>query len=391
MRYGDRPTPPSSHATPTGGNASRFLILIFSKLQVFEARGRTLCRGNRVVRWLYFGDGRRLRPAEGGRELADSPHVRTPAQTSRRHRIPRARVPLYSEPQDCSYDSAAGQCARLMSHLLPGRFRWLPVHSAACAPRSPGEFDALRPDTANHPGPRSPTPTGRASASRGSVRELRGPNRVFNSFRHGSLRSYGQRLAKPLDNLRRFVEHRRRTPVWRRPMTRSGLCVCPRCGPLVTVEDRGRRSTRRSDVHHCRRACRGRDRHRRRLREVRGKVPSSSPGAQSSHRRGRRLPRRPGAVLQGGKGPPRRTQPLASRVGWTAIRILSRQRGRDTAATSPRRRADTRPPQCGNVQRGTEPHSGQICSKQGPISCYRVDLPDNQWLCSSWIPRHNKP
>ena len=33
--------------------------------------------------------------------------------------------------------------------------------------------------------------------------------------------------------------------------------------------------------------------------------------------------------------------------------------GRETAAPSLRRRADTRPPQCGNVQRGTEPHSGQ--------------------------------
>ena len=59
----------------------------------------------------------------GCQELADPPQVRRPAQTSRPHRIPRARVPLYGEPQDCSDDSAAGQCARLMHHLLPGRLR----------------------------------------------------------------------------------------------------------------------------------------------------------------------------------------------------------------------------------------------------------------------------
>ena len=35
--------------------------------------------------------------------------------------------PYYGEPQDCSDDSATGQCAPLMRHLLPGRFRRLPV------------------------------------------------------------------------------------------------------------------------------------------------------------------------------------------------------------------------------------------------------------------------
>ena len=77
-----------------------------------------------------FASGRR------GQELADSPQVRTPAQTNRPHRIPRARDPLYGEPQDCSDDSAAGQCARLMHHPLPGRFR--PAFAANGSPASIG-------------------------------------------------------------------------------------------------------------------------------------------------------------------------------------------------------------------------------------------------------------
>ena len=35
-------------------------------------------------------------------------------------------MPLYGKPQDCSDDSAAGQCARLMHHPLPSRFRRSP-------------------------------------------------------------------------------------------------------------------------------------------------------------------------------------------------------------------------------------------------------------------------
>ena len=76
-------------------------------------------RGVRL--FVTFVAGRR------GQEFADSPQVRTPAQTSRRHRLPRAREPLHGEPQDCSDDSPAGQCAQLMHHPLPSRFRPLPV------------------------------------------------------------------------------------------------------------------------------------------------------------------------------------------------------------------------------------------------------------------------
>ena len=63
-----------------------------------------------------------------GGKPRNSPHARTPAQTSRRHRLPRAREPLYGEPQDCSDDSAAGQCARLMHHPVSARlrYRWQP-------------------------------------------------------------------------------------------------------------------------------------------------------------------------------------------------------------------------------------------------------------------------
>ena len=141
----------------------------------------------------------------------NSPRARTPAQTGRRHRLPRAREPSYAEPQDCSDDSAAGQCARLTHHLLPGRFRGLPVER----PGSRSDFDASRPDTADHLGPLSPRPTGCASASRDSAGGLRTANRVLNDFQSGSLRSCRERSVKPLDNLRRFVEHRPRTPAWR--------------------------------------------------------------------------------------------------------------------------------------------------------------------------------
>ena len=61
------------------------------------------------------------------RECADSPRARMPAQTNCGHRLSRARDSLYDEPQDCFDDSAAGRCARLMHHLLPSRFRRLPV------------------------------------------------------------------------------------------------------------------------------------------------------------------------------------------------------------------------------------------------------------------------
>ena len=89
---------------------------------------------------------------------------------------------LYPEPQDCSDDSAAGHYARLMHYPLPTRFRGLPVERPVRAPGPPGEFDALRPDTANHPGPPSPRPAGCASASGASAGALRAANRAFNSF-----------------------------------------------------------------------------------------------------------------------------------------------------------------------------------------------------------------
>ena len=101
-----------------------------------------------------------------------------------------------------------------------------PGRAPACVPQSPGEFDASRLGTANHHGPLSPSTGGCASASRPAL-PPRTPTRTASSrpFRHGGLRSNGQRLAKPLDNLRRFVEHRHRTSVWKAPMTRSELCA----------------------------------------------------------------------------------------------------------------------------------------------------------------------
>lgn len=191
-------------------------------------------------------------------------------------------------------------------------------------------------DTANHPGPLSPRSAGCASASHEFAAPLRAENRVFNSFpvRFSPLVSEGFGEAA-----RQLPPHRRTSSAY----TSSGSthdpigAVCPRCGPLGALECRRRGSARRSDLHHCRRACRGRDRHHRRIREVRGQDPRGSPGAQPAHRRARGHPRRPGAVLQGRKGPSRRAQPIASRVRWTAIRILSRQRGHDTVAPSSQR------------------------------------------------------
>ena len=66
-----------------------------------------------------FGAGRR------GQELADSPEVRRPAQTSHRHRILCARVSLFGRAAGL-LRRRAGACARLMPHLLPSRFRRLP-------------------------------------------------------------------------------------------------------------------------------------------------------------------------------------------------------------------------------------------------------------------------
>ena len=150
------------------------------------------------------------------RECAESPRVRTPAQTSPRHRIPRARESLYGKPQDCSNDSPAGHCARLMHNLLPGRFRRLPVERPAYAPRPPAEFDASRPDTANHPGPLSPRPGGCASASRDFTRTFPDANHIFTGFpvplsaRIGSVRqsrSTTSGASPKIDSVHELGEH----------------------------------------------------------------------------------------------------------------------------------------------------------------------------------------
>ena len=106
--------------------------------------------------------------------------MRMPAQTSRRHRLPRARESLYGEPQDCSDDTAAGQCARPMHHPLPSRFRRLPVKRRAGVLPSQGDFDASRPDIAKHPGLLSPRTAGCAPASGASAGALGVANRVLN-------------------------------------------------------------------------------------------------------------------------------------------------------------------------------------------------------------------
>ena len=95
-----------------------------------------------------------------GAKPCNSPQVRTPALSSGGHRLPRAQVSLYREPQDCSDDSAAGQCVRVMHHLLPSRFRRLPVERLASAPRPPGEIKCV---TTWH---REPPWTGGPKASR---------------------------------------------------------------------------------------------------------------------------------------------------------------------------------------------------------------------------------
>ena len=162
-----------------------------------------------------------------GHDSANSPRVRTPAHSGGRHRLPRAREPLYPEPQDCSDFGAAGHCAQRPPRPLPGRFRRLPAERPACAPRSTREFDASRPDIANYRGPLSPRPAGRPSRSRDSTGALRTESRVLNStpVQSGSLGSCRARSVKPLDNLRSIAEDRLCTRARRAPMTRSGLCV----------------------------------------------------------------------------------------------------------------------------------------------------------------------
>ena len=161
-----------------------------------------------------------------GQELADSPRVRTLALANSGQRLPRAREPLYPKPQDCSYDCAAAQCARLMQHLLPGRFRRLPVERQTCASVSPGDFDASRTDTANHPGPLSPRTAGCASASHTHPQVHRALRTVSSTaFQPGPVRSCRKHSAKPLDNFGHIAEHRLRIRARRAPMTRSKLCA----------------------------------------------------------------------------------------------------------------------------------------------------------------------
>ena len=114
-----------------------------------------------------------------------------------------------------------GPGARLMHHPQPSRFRRLRVERLACAAGHPGDFDASRSDTANHPRPLSPRPADSASASRASAGALRTTNRLFSSFPVPlSLRSYREHSAKPLDNLRHIHEHQLRTRARRAPITR---------------------------------------------------------------------------------------------------------------------------------------------------------------------------
>ena len=203
-----------------------------------------------------------------------------------------------TEPQDCSDDSAAGQCARTMHHLLPSCLRWLPVERPACALGPTESFDVSRPDTANHPGSPSPGPAGHASASRDSASAVRTANRVLNSLtvRFSPLASAA--LSKAARQLP--VPRRTSTAYTRSESTHEPIgAVCPRCSQLVSVEGRRRRHARLLDLRHRRRACSGRDRHRRQMPEVRGKQPRNSPRAQSSHRRDLRRPRCRGAVVRG--------------------------------------------------------------------------------------------
>ena len=116
----DRGDSPGSHALSDRllrrGGGARASHTVFARAVLYTATVDAHPQDRRT-----FGAGRRCQ------QLADSPQVRTPAQTSRRHRISRARGCSYGEPQDRSDDWATGQCAPLTRHLLPGRFRRLPV------------------------------------------------------------------------------------------------------------------------------------------------------------------------------------------------------------------------------------------------------------------------
>ena len=93
----------------------------------------------------------RLWSGRVGWKPCHSPRARTPAQTGGGHRPPRTREPLQGEPQDCSDDSAADKCARLMHHPLPRRFRRC-RSARSCAPQFYGNSDASPLDTTTRSG-----------------------------------------------------------------------------------------------------------------------------------------------------------------------------------------------------------------------------------------------
>ena len=151
-----------------------------------SARGPLHCHRRRARGGLQDLWGRQKRSglgrlATGANACPDQPPTSAPSRAGIIIWRAAGLLHMASRRIDCD-DCAAGQCAPLIHHLLPSRFRQLPAERPACAPRSPGDFHASRPDTANHLGPLPPRPAGGGSASRDSASALRTANRVLNRF-----------------------------------------------------------------------------------------------------------------------------------------------------------------------------------------------------------------
>ena len=202
--------------------------------------------GSRHASSATFGAGRcwreTLKCATRANACADRRPTSAPSRAG-------AFIWLYGEPQDCSNASAAGECARLMHHLLPSRFRRLPVERPACASRSSGDADAPLPVARNRPELLSPKPAGCARASCTSASAPRTVS-AFNSL-----------------------------PIRLSPLVSGALGEAAR---QLSAHRRTSTPYPNSESTH---------------------DPRSSPGAQSSHRQSRRRPRRPSAVLPGRKRP----------------------------------------------------------------------------------------
>ena len=141
----------------TGGGGLRLLFPSLPRrgsrkrhwVSLCAARPHSCCRSRAAVSRADTG----RRHIRGREELGGNVEIRRTCERLRRPaahiRLPRVRASLFGGPQDCSDDSAVGQCARLTHYLIPSSFRRLPVERPTCARHHPGAVDASRPDTAN--------------------------------------------------------------------------------------------------------------------------------------------------------------------------------------------------------------------------------------------------